>query len=533
MKRIIQICFLFIAINSFSQEYNYFSNFQYTRNLMKEINKNDSVFIHTAFLPLRVSYVENQLNKEISFERDNRKNMLKGRKIKKIFTKIFNDDLITVEQKDIRFSLNPLINVNKSIARNDDNQYWQNTRGFEIHGTLGKKLSFYTEFFENQAYFLPYINENINKRFVIPGQGAWKDFTDDRIGKDYNYASGYVSFSPIKTFNIQFGSAKNFIGSGYRSLLLSDNSFSYPFLKATYTKTKFQYTVMFTEFQSFNTRYYYYRYKKHATFLFLSYSPIPNIEIGLFEGIIWRTSDNKTYVNHFPVLFFVPLPGIRELVYGFNHENNAIMGLNIRTKLYKYGDFYGQFVLDDFSSSDFTKRYAFQIGAKTYDFFADKIKFNNLYLQIEYNYAKPYTFTHENKYSAYTNTNESLTSTLGAGYKELVAILSWDFYGFNISAKMNKIISSSDTLASNFGTNLLLSNSSASYINSENIVGQGLKTDIIIKKVQLSYLVNSKTNLQIFVELESRKYKTDIAKDDLFFVSFGVKNRIKNYYTDY
>ncbi|MEA3451130.1 MAG: hypothetical protein U9Q83_04425, partial [Bacteroidota bacterium] len=483
--------------------------------------------------PLRLNYVENKLNIEIEFERDNRNNLLKGRKIKKVFSKIFYDDLIVVKQNNISFSLNPLINVNKSVVKDDENKYWQNTRGFEIHGTLGEKLSFYTEFFENQAYFLPYINENINQRFVVPGQGAWKDFGDDRIGKDYNYASGFISFTPIQSLNFQFGSAKHFIGSGYRSLLLSDNSFSYPFLKASFTKNKFQYTVMFTEFQTFKTRYYYYRYKKHATFLFLNYSPVPNVEIGLFEGIIWHTSDNKTYVNHFPALFFVPLPGIREIVYGFNHENNALVGLNFRAKTYKYGDIYAQFVLDDFSQTDFNKRYAFQIGAKTYDFFADKIKFNNLFLQLEYNYAKPYTFTHENEYSAYTNTNESLTSTLGSGYKELLGILSWDFYGFNLSAKLNKIISSTDTLDTNFGSNLLQSNTNATFENEKNIVGQGLKADIFIKKLHFSYIVNSKTNLQIYIELEIRKYKTDITKDDLFFVSFGIKNKIRNFYTDY
>ena len=43
-------------------------------------------------------------------------------------------------------------------------------------------------------------------------------------------SSGYISYSPIKEFNIQFGQGKHFIGDGYRSMLLSDNSFNYPYL---------------------------------------------------------------------------------------------------------------------------------------------------------------------------------------------------------------------------------------------------------------------------------------------------------------
>ena len=42
-------------------------------------------------------------------------------------------------------------------------------------------------------------------------------------------SSGFVSVEASDNFIVQFDHGKHFIGDGYRSLLLSDNSFNYPF----------------------------------------------------------------------------------------------------------------------------------------------------------------------------------------------------------------------------------------------------------------------------------------------------------------
>ncbi len=61
-------------------------------------------------------------------------------------------------------------------------------------------------------------------------------------GYDYPLAEGYLSYSPGKYFNIQFGHGKNFIGDGYRSLLMSDNASPYPYFKLNTTFWKLKYT---------------------------------------------------------------------------------------------------------------------------------------------------------------------------------------------------------------------------------------------------------------------------------------------------
>jgi hypothetical protein len=533
MKKLLLILAILTCFTqSYSQEYFYPLNLTTRNDILKLINANNKI-IHSAFFPIRKSYIQNILKKNINDSNYYKIKFINSRKHKLIWSKILTDNLISVKTKNLNFYLNLLLDYHKTYLKNDTNKYWQNTRGFEIHGTLGKKLSFYTDFFENQAYFIPYIDSVVNATFVVPGQGEWKIFGNDKKGKDYNFASGYISYSPTNFLNIQFGHSKNFVGFGYRSLLLSDNSFNYPFLKFTLTKNKLQYTAIFSELQSFKTKYYFYHYKKHATFTYLNYVPQPNIEIGLFEGIIWHTSDDSSYVKKFPFWYFIQIPLIRELHYGLNNKNNALIGLNFRSKIYKYGDIYGQILIDNISKINFKNRYAYQAGIHIYDILSSKIKNISWLIQLEYNYARPYTYTHQIASCAYTQMNQSLASPLGSGFSEIIAISSIKIFDFRIFAKYNKIINSYDTKNSNYGSNILLPNTTANFKNTNNFVGQGNKTNISILSSTISYEINNKTHLNIFVQITKRNFKNEFGQKQIFFVSFGVKNTLKNFYTDF
>ncbi|MBN2890258.1 MAG: hypothetical protein JXL97_00185 [Bacteroidales bacterium] len=530
--KILIILFVFLPGFLLSQEYNYHDNNDFKEVVMMNLNFSDSI-VHTAFFPLRVSYCEQIIGKENLFYNSKRTDFANKLPISWFWRKFLSEEFLVFKENNIEFSISPLFNYYNTNAKGDSNFYGQNTRGFEVKGTLGKKLSFYTDFFETQAYFLPYIDQVVVEDFIVPGQGSWKLFGDDQRGRDYNYASGYFSYAPADFFNFQAGHSKQFVGSGYRSMLLSDNSYVYPFAKFTFTKGKWQYIAMFTEFQSFKTKNYFYHYKKHGSFTFLNYSPFSNFEIGLFEGIIWQTSDDSTYVKNIPALYFVPVPFLREAVYGFDSEQNIILGLNTRIKVYKFGEFYGQFALNQFSVEDFNKRYSYQFGVKIYDVFAQKINGQRLFILAEYNYAKPYSYTHELNHQAYTHYNAPLAHPLGAGFSEFVGIANWNAYGFKLSYKLNIVKTATDTLGSNFGSDLLLTNNSANFENTFNFVGQGNQTYITSHNLELAYVVNPVTNIQLFVSVGKRNYLSEIAKDDLFFVSFGIKNAIKNFYYDF
>ena len=186
---------------------------------------------------------------------------------------------------------------------------YRNTRGILVQGDIGKKLSFSSSFYETQAQFPSWVDSFAatyadtalvkgaqvsysNFGFVlILGQGRAKPFRD---GYDFGMASGYVSYSPFERLNIQAGHGKHFIGEGYRSLLLSDNAFNYPYLRITssWWKGKLQYTGIYNSMQSLNRIEFATTpeapfERKSGSFNYLSIAPVKWLQIGLFEGTIW------------------------------------------------------------------------------------------------------------------------------------------------------------------------------------------------------------------------------------------------------
>ena len=144
-----------------------------------------------------------------------------------IWKRIIHDDIFKWEFKGdepITIAVNPYFNFELGKEQEEGKNIWVNTRGLTLEGKLGKKLAFYSAIYENQAVFPQYIDEFIDTRGVVPGQGRAKTFGDN--GWDYSQSSGYLSYNAGKWVNMTLGYGKNFIGDGYRSLLLSDNSYS-------------------------------------------------------------------------------------------------------------------------------------------------------------------------------------------------------------------------------------------------------------------------------------------------------------------
>lgn len=116
-----------------------------------------------------------------------------------------------------------------------------------LQGGLGDHINISAVVYESQGRFAQYFNayaESIRpdggNPAIIPSIGIAKEFRTDSY--DYPIATGYVSYTPNKFFNLQFGHGKQFLGDGYRSLLLSDNAIPYPYLQLNITVWKLKYT---------------------------------------------------------------------------------------------------------------------------------------------------------------------------------------------------------------------------------------------------------------------------------------------------
>ena len=105
----------------------------------------------------------------------------------------------------------------------------RNTRGIEAFGNLGSHISFYTSFYENQGGFFPHEMAHIDSTGVIPGQGEGKEFKETQL--DWSWVTGHLYIRANRNLEFVLGYGKNFIGHGYRSIILSDQAFNYPYLR--------------------------------------------------------------------------------------------------------------------------------------------------------------------------------------------------------------------------------------------------------------------------------------------------------------
>ncbi len=549
MKHFFYVLFFILPSVLFSQQSNSLLNREWSLNLEKEKNiidsdstKQNSVTDHSCFKPF--------ITGAIHIDKNN-----PTRKATSVWKrKIHQENLFIVNDSADNFylTIDPLFNLEagKDFADLSGEKLYKNTRGFLVRGDIGKKFSFESSFYENQATYAKYIDEYIagtntlfsqtsnNEYYVIPGQGRSKLFRKN--GYDYAMTSGYISYSPNKYFNFQAGHGKHFVGDGYRSLLLSDNAFNYPYARITTTYKNIQYTNLYTSFMNLtdggaktppNTEHLF--QKKIGSFQLLSFNFAKRIQLGLFQGMIWEASDsaNREHVNFNT---FDPVIGVNTLNYGMHNKKNLLLGTTLKIKLTNSISLYGQYMLDDTYSKDLgdvRKKYGYQAGLKYFDLFTVK----DLHLQVEYNSVRPYAYSATNPQQNYSHYNQALAHPLGSNFKELVGMLNYRIKDFFVEVKLNYAVKGNDSSSLNYGGNIFRSdNTFAINQNTSNIsTTQGLKTTLMYQDIHIGYLVNASTNFNIVLGISNRILQTDKTTSKTQFIYFGIRTSLANFYYDF
>ena len=325
--------------------------------------------------------------------------------------KLFKENLLNIKEEDVFLTADPLFNLGTGRTNYTDTttSIFTNTRGVRVSGNITSKFSFETRYYENQFYYPEYLDSIGDARGVAFGLGRSKIFKDR--GHDVGMSSGYISYSPIEELNLQFGQGKHFIGDGYRSMLLSDNSFNYPYLSISLNLLdgKLFYKTVNAWMQTLE------RMplsaspealfkRKSGSFHYLSFKPKKQFEIGFFEGVIYRRYEDS--IGEVPVdpSFYIPIIGVGSGLNANNEENKVVFGINMNIVPIENVKIYGQFVMDDFSKT------GFQVGGKWFDLFKAK----NSWLMLEYNSAVPYLFakSSENIIQSYSHANQELAHPL-------------------------------------------------------------------------------------------------------------------------
>lgn len=425
-----------------AQFYNLPNDYFFGITAQKKLARIDTEQIHSSIQPYIPFF-----NKKYEFVGDTHR-VFKYITEDPLLDKIFFDHLIHIKSKagKYEFKVDPLLNIENGRSYTDTVKDFQristNTRGFIASGNIGKDFYFETMFSENQSFFPYYISNFSNQTKVIPGQGRYKVFK--KTGYDYAFSSGFISYQPLKKLNIQLGHGKQKVGNGYRSLLLSDNAFNYPYIRITseWLNGKLQYSNIYAALMNLetggaktpkNTEPLF--QKKAVAFQYLSYNLSKRINMGLFQGMIWNAADSMNR-QHLEWQYFNPVIFSNLGFYGLNNKNNILIGGNLNVKITNYISVYGQFMGDDFSNTTkLGNAFGYQVGAKYFDV----LKLRNLMLQVEYNDVKEGSYnspfgTYSNQ--SYSHYNQGLAYTPGYG-KELVVLADYKFQRMFINAKMN------------------------------------------------------------------------------------------------
>jgi hypothetical protein len=545
MKYYAAIVFGLLSRLTFGQHYNLVNDRFVNQQIESAIHLSESG-MHTAFKPWRVSEVNKVIHHPDSAWNVNLPN--KKFYSSRVGKKIFSEHLLQIDNKDYSLYLDPLFGFSGGKDQFTGRNTYDNSRGIQVMGSIGKSVSFYTSFWENQSVFVNYVDSFVQKNNVVPGQGRVKPFGDR--GFDYAYAAGYVSIQPSKFFNLQFGNDKQFIGDGYRSLLLSDNAFNYPFAKITTNFWKLQYTNLFLAWQNIgnasNSGVGGYK-QKFGTIHHLSFNVMQGLNIGLFEGIVWQGGDTTGMRRGFDPNYLNPIIFYRPVEFSRGSPDNVLIGLNIRAKLFKKYMFYGQILLDEFSLKEvkarsgwWANKQAFQIGYSFFNLFGIK----NLNWQNELNVVRPYTYGHFTGEQSYTHYAQPLAHPLGANFIENVQFLRYRYRRFGIEAKVLMAQYGADSLKangsfSNYGQNIFQGTAEIVGGPTEvpsiygNTILQGVKNTLVFTDLNVSYLINPKTGLRISLNLSRRSQRTIFETRNTIWGFVTLSTLLPNRYYDF
>lgn len=507
---------------------------------------------HTALRP----WIEHQFDGILNLDSINNLHRLpinrQGKFANYILNSLLNDDFVRVKGNGYYIAINPVIDF--EVGSDGNRTTWVNTRGAEIKGTVGRKFAFYTNIRENQAVFPVYIDKYCDEHHVVPGQGFANHFKTN--GRDFTNAAAYIAYRPATWLDATLGYGKNFIGDGYRSLMMSDNAANYPYVKVTADFWRIQYTCLYAQLTDRNRLLADKTYaRKWAVIHYFDIAVTKRFNIGLFDAVMAKAQDSLGNRRGLDFQYLNPIIFLRSAeYYAGGSPDNALLGINLSYIIGEHTTIYGQFVLDEMTVKRFLafngytgNKQSYQLGVKSYDCFGVK----NLFLQLEGNIVRPYTYSHtpqgtgcgvgEDNWAHY---NEPLAHPWGANLWEMVFRTQYNWRRWYFQYKLNYGQYGDDwdvenNVWANYGHNVYNDYTTAIQIpgydlNDGHFLLTGRKTTVMFNDLIVSYLVNPAYNMNVFAEVSHRHFAAESleTQNNLIF-SVGLRTSLDRKYYDF
>jgi hypothetical protein len=429
-------------------------------------------------------------------------------------------NLAYVKTDNFFLVLNPIIAGTATMQTNDPaidpvtsnaipKRITANSQGAEMRGWIAKKIGFYTMFTDNQEKFPYFVNNWAQKRNeAVPGADYFKKSLTNQFGSyDYLQVNGYINADIVKNHvNATFGFGKHFIGDGFTSLFLTDNSSNMPYLRLQMRIWKLNYECLYLEL----TPQYlkagdHINQHKYSTMRYLTLNATRWLKLGLFESQVFaRTGGYEiSYLN--PLILSTAMSRYN------GAGDKSIIGFSGKAIVAHNFQFYGQFLLNEFKIKELTggnkwygNKWGVQLGGKYFNAFGLK----NVDLQGEVDAVRPYTYSAQDTIANYTNYNQPLADPLGSGFVKVIGQVRYQpVKNFTVTARITHYMRGNDTGAANLGNNIFRNYPTAAYQYGVKMIN-GPQSSCNIASLNLSYQVRR----NMFVDLGGayRSYQSDV-----------------------
>lgn len=432
------------------------------------------------------------------------------------------------------FGLQPVGDIAGGSELNQKETYLKAVGGLRAWYSFRDKLSLDLTFYSGTSNQPSYVDSVVRKTHVMLNENI---NSTGLLDQNWSVFSFNLNYKPSKYFTFQAGQGKFFLGDGYRSLLLSDVAPVYPYFAIHTNIWKFKYMNLYTMMQD-------YRFdpagnltttRKFTAIHYLSWNVHKNINLSFFEAEVYQNRDSSSsfalepnYLN--PVIFYRPVE------YSLGSADNALLGGSLKFRLFKSHILYGQLLLDEFLLSELKakkgwwgNKFAWQAGYRYFNVLGVK----GLQLQAEYNYVRPYTYSHGNITQNYGHKMHSLAHPAGSNFTEINASASYGYHRWQFETRVVNVKGAIDPAGKNFGNDIF-----KTYRTREddfgNFIGQGTPREMFYNQTRVAYLLG-KWGLMAEAGIETRMISSsDIhAGTNSVLIFAGIKTGLFNSYRDF
>lgn len=352
--------------------------------------------------------------------------------------------------------------------------------------------------------------------------------TIDKKTNLYTDIRARLSYTPNHIFNFQAGLDHNFVGEGLRSMMLSDYGVPYPFASIRTRFWRIEYSVLYQfmrEGQPGN-----WESKFNATH-HISFNATKWLNIGIFETVTFQPKD--TLINRgFDVEYLNPVIFYRPQEYSLGSSDNVLLGASISAH-YKKHTLYGQIILDEFfleeiknKSGWWANKYGGQLGIKG----GFELLGQNLFYRAEYNFARPYTYSHLNEDYNYGNQANTLAHPYGANFMEGLVELKWQHKKWKAKIFANYFLRGLDDNGVNYGANIYNSYTTRPF-DYDHFIGRGDQLNGFTSNIMVAYEVSDFGSLNAFIENRMSYTVQDNRFDPMLVI--GLRSLLWNDYRNY